>query len=338
MRLSFFIIHISSFIILFTGCASHPEGTPAWLLNPQSAYPAAQYLVSVGEGDSRRAAENSATAGLARIFESDIKAAETLSETTVESRGSVETFDQFSELRSAVRVGSEQKLLNIQFGETFTDSRGRVHVAAFIPRAGTADIYRRKIEERAREIVYLVQQSDAAPEPVGKYAFRRAAVRKALENGVLLEQLRIIHPQARDTLSLSYDPQTLYAETADAARHVTFSVQLPAGAARDALAGALTAMGFPETEDSPALDFSGTATFEKTDLRRGALVFIRWKLNVEMRDRSGSLKLLFEGGAREGHISFEEAQARAQRAMKGDVEALLRRELGQYFDRLAAAE
>lgn len=324
--------------LLLAGCAPKTGNVPAWLLNPQSTYPAAQYLVSVGEGDSRRAAENSAAAGLARIFESDIQAAETLSETTVESRGAKETFNQFSELRSAVRVGSEQTLLNVQFGEAFTDSHGRVHVAAFIPRAGTADIYRRKIEDRARETVYLIQQSDAAPEPVGKYAFRRAAVRKALENDLLLEQLRIIHPQARDTIALSYAPQTLYAETAEAARNVAFTAAIENPVARDALADTLTAMGFSEATESPALDFSGTATFEKTDLKRGVLVFVRWKLHVEMRDRSGALKLLFERSAREGHISFEEAQARAQRAMRADIEATFRRELGQYFDRLTAAE
>ncbi len=324
--------------LLLTGCATRTGNMPAWLLAPQEAYPSAQYLVAVGEGDSRRAAENSAAAGLARIFEANIRATETLSETTVEMRGAKEAFDRFSELRSDVQIGSDQTLLNIQFGEAFTDLRGRVHVAAFIPRAETADIYRRKITDLARKIVFLVQQSDTAPEPVKKYAFRRAAVRKALENDVLLEQLRIIHPQARDTLSLHYAPQTLYTETADAARSVTFAIEINNDTARNALADALTAMGFSEVNESPVLDFSGTASFEKTDLRRGALVFIRWKLNVEMRGRTGALKLLLERSAREGHISFEEAQARAQRAMKTDLEALFRRKLGQYLDRLAEAE
>ena len=61
------------FAVLFlAGCASQHAEPPAWILNPQSTYPAAQYLSAVGEGDSRRAAENNAAAGLSRIFESQI--------------------------------------------------------------------------------------------------------------------------------------------------------------------------------------------------------------------------------------------------------------------------
>jgi hypothetical protein len=322
-------------LLLLSGCTSQRENIPVWLLQPQEEYPAESYLVSIGEGDSRRAAENSAAAGLARRFKTEIQSVETLSETTTETRGKNESFDQFSELQSHVQIGAKQELLNVQFGTAYTDTRNRVYVAAFIPRAETALIYREKILDRGRQIVFLTGQSDAESDPVVSCALRRTAMRNALENDLLLDQLRIIHPQVHAGLTLPYDPQTLYTETAAALRAVTFAVDL-SGAAGAVLRVALTSMGFTENARSPDLRFSGTSSFKKADIRRGELVFVRYSVAVEMRDRSGELLLSFSDTAREGHISEEEARARAERSLRQNLSGQIRRELGAFLDRLAS--
>ncbi|MBL7012467.1 MAG: LPP20 family lipoprotein [Kiritimatiellales bacterium] len=323
-------------LLLLTGCASQSINSPAWLLSPQEKYPKAQYLVAVGEGDTRRAAENSAAAGLARIFESQIQAEETLSETTTEARGAIESFDQFSELRANIRIGSSQNLLNIQFGEAFTDRHGRVYTAAYLPRAETAEIYRTRIGENNRAITHLTHQSDAAADPLKKYAFRRAAVRKALKNDLLLAQLDIIFPGTKERLLLHYDPQTLYSETAAAARDVTFSIHL-SGDGGDALREALTGMGFSENEKA-TLRFSGTVSFEETDLRRGTLVFVRYHYQLEARTGDGALVLALSGSRREGHINFSQATHRARRSLLAELQTQVPLEVGKTLDRLASAE
>jgi len=325
-------------LMLFTGCSSPEQPFPDWIVRPQEKYPEAQYLTAIGEGDSRRSAENNAAAGLSRIFESQIRSQETLSETTTETRGTSETFDQFSTLNADIRIGSEQELLNIQFGETFTDRHGRVHTAAFIPRTETAAIYRKRIGEGSSAIVLLTRLSNTATDPVEKYSLRRAAVRRALENDRLLAQLDIIDPSARNALSLHYDASTLYAETAAAARNVTFSVENVDEAMRTVLASVLTGMGFSEKNEFPAFTFSGTATFEEMDLHRGSLVFVRYRFVLEMRTRDENLALAPNGSRREGHISFEEATARAARSLQTELKTLIPRELGAYLDRLASAE
>jgi hypothetical protein len=322
--------------LLLTGCASQSLNRPAWVLNPQEKYPEAQYLVAVGEGDTRRAAENSAAGGMARIFESNVQAEETLSETTTEARGALDSFDQLSELRANIRVGSKQNLLNIQFGEAFTDPHGRVHAAAILPRAETAEIYRTRIGENSRTIVHLIYKSDTSSEPLEKYAFRRAAVRKALENDRLLAQLDIILPGLRARLATPYDSQSLYSETAEAAQDVTFSIQLP-GEGGDALREALTGMGFSES-DNAVLRFSGSASVEKTDLRRGTLVFVRTRYRLETHTRDQSLVLSLSGSHREGHINFEQATARAQRSLRDDLLTNIPKKVGGYLDRLASSQ
>lgn len=316
-------------IFLLAGCVTAPDNRPAWLFNPQELYPRNEYLSAVGEGDSRRAAENSATAGLARIFESSIEANELLSETAHETE---KTLDRISELRTDVRIRSSQDLLNVQFGETFTDHNGRIHVAAFIPRAETAEIIHQRIRQNSDDVLNLTQRSDQAAGPLEAYALRRAAVRKALENDRLLAQLDIITPGYRP--ALPYALPTLTSETAAAAQKITFSVMLP-DEAGGALREALTNMRF--VESSPAiLNFSGSATVEKTDLRRDPLVFVRFRYQIEARTSNGDLILSISDSHREGHINFEQATDRAHRNLRSEILTQIPRKLSEVFNRLAS--
>ena len=185
-------------------------------------------------------------------------------------------------------------------------------------------------------VVHLTHLSDVADDPLNAYAFRRAAVRKALENDRLLAQLSIINPGAKDRTSLHYDAQELYTEAAAAARNVTFSVALP-GASGNALREALTGMGF--SEGNPAtLAFSGTTEFEETDLQRRTLVFVRYRYTIEAVTQDQNLILSLHGSRREGHINFSEATARAQRSLRSELLSTVPRELGSYFDRITSAE
>ena len=301
------------------------------MVRPQELYPRNQYLASVGEGDTRRAAENSAAAGLARIFESQIQASETLSETARETE---ETLRRISELRTQVQIGSSQDLLNVHFGETFTADDGRVYAAASIPRAETADIIRQRMAANSADVLLLTRQSGLASGPLEAYAFRRAAVKKALENDRLLTQLDIIAPGMRP--ALPYDPQMLYSETAAAAQKVTFSVSLT-GDAGDALREALSGMGFSEGA-SPILTFSGSASIEKTDLRRDPLVFVRTRYQIEARDRNRNLFLSISDTGREGNINLKLAQERARQSLRSAILTKIPQTLGQTLDRLASVQ
>jgi len=338
IRHVFFIVPFSFLILLFPGCATTPDKPlPDWVVNPQKTYPSSHYLVAVGEGDSRRAAENSASAGLSRIFEAHIRAEETLSETTTETRGEQESFDQFSKLRANIHIDSDQDLLNVQFGQTFPDHNGRVHTVAFLPRSETAEIYRARIAKNIAAIVLLTHLSDSADTPVSAYALRRAAVRKALKNDQLLTQLGIILPKMKDRVSLHYDPKELYTQTATAGRKVTFAVELT-GPGSDALREALTGMGFSESSKTPELTFTEKTELKKSDLQRASLIFVRYRYTVEARDQTGKLVLSFSGSQREGHINFELATDRARRGLRRELLTQIPKELSAFFDRRASAE
>jgi hypothetical protein len=107
---------------------------------------------------------------------------------------------------------------------------------------------------------------------------------------------------------------------------------------RNALVKMLAAMGFSENAADPMLEFSGTTSFERMDMKREGLIFVRWNVNIEMQAHFDNPSLSLKKTSREGHISFEEARARAERAAAAEIDTRLRQELEQYFDRLAAAE
>ena len=61
--------------VLTSGCASfETEIPPEWVLAPQKTYPVDQYLVGMGEGQSRDQAEKRAYASVARIFSAKVQA------------------------------------------------------------------------------------------------------------------------------------------------------------------------------------------------------------------------------------------------------------------------
>lgn len=318
------------FLLLLMGCASQKGAIPEWVVNPQTAYPPSRYLSSVGEGDTRRAAENSAAAGLARIFKSSIDATETLSEAATETSESLEIF---SELRNDISISAQEELINIQFGEAYTAPDGRVHAVAFLPRAETATILRQRIAENSRSIVDLSTRSHQTDAPLLCYALRRSAARLALENELLLGQLDVIIPGSSDRSSLLYNPQELSADTASAAANVFFSVSLP-GEAATAAREALTGLGFSERSKEPSLRVSGTAEFEEIDLKRDGLTFVRGSYEMEAHGKNGDLLFAFKNSLREGHLSKTEAFSRAARALRRDLKETLQRETNAFLVRL----
>nr|MDA3813272.1 hypothetical protein [Candidatus Cloacimonadota bacterium] len=82
------IILLSLILILILSCAAHAvkrKGSkPEWLKNPKAVYSEQMYLTAIGEGDSRSDAESMAAGNLSRIFESNIKAEETVNQRYME--------------------------------------------------------------------------------------------------------------------------------------------------------------------------------------------------------------------------------------------------------------
>ncbi len=60
------------FFILVISNSAHSASKPDWIEGKSRKYPPEQYLTGVGYGDDRKAAEDSAFAAIARIFQAEI--------------------------------------------------------------------------------------------------------------------------------------------------------------------------------------------------------------------------------------------------------------------------
>ena len=96
-------IILPALLLSLAGCKSFTSETPGWVANPKTLYPENQYLATVGEGDTRRAAENAADANLARIFEAHIESDERLLDQTRETRKS---FERTTDFTTAINICS----------------------------------------------------------------------------------------------------------------------------------------------------------------------------------------------------------------------------------------
>ncbi len=310
---------------------------PEWLNNPKSIYPDAMYLSALGEGDTRLAAENDAAGNLSRVFESRIKVDQTYRERYQElTRGATTEAQSLSEMDRNVGVQAEQTLFNIQFGESYSDKTGRVHVIAYLDRLRTGEIYNSKIEENANQINWYLDKQKSTDDALTKYALQNAAVIVATNNQVLMEQLRIISPNMAEFIQLPYDLNELQTTLKDMGKNMRISIAIK-GDQDDKITNTLKEMlseaGF-SLGDNGVLKITGEIGYEKVNLGKDDQKFVRWEITVDLNDQSGENLIHYYEKGREGHISYPEAMERSVREIEKKLKKQFIGKLNDYIDGL----
>jgi len=320
-------------LLAVSGCGTLGGRTPDWVANPKAVYPEAQYLVAVGEGDTRRAAENAAAANLARIFEAHIESDERLIDQTRETG---KTFERTTDFTADISILSAQTLHNIQHAEAWRDKLGRVHAVAYLNRRETAAIYRSNINEQTTRIQFLLSQAEQNDDLLKKFATLRAAARAATENGLLLRQLKVIHPPSAVSATPGYSENNIRKALADTAKQIRVQIKVDGDDDQrmtSVIEELITRYGF--VVGSPAvLKIDGRVAINDTGQRTAGLVFVRYELVVQIKDGSGTLLAAVNDKGREGHISLAEARVRSFRTLETSIKSSGGQRLDTYFDSL----
>jgi hypothetical protein len=332
------IILLSIIFVLLLSCAAHASkrkgSKPKWLKNPKAVYYEQMYLTAIGEGDSRSDAENMAAGNLARIFESNIKAEETVNQRYMELiKNSKTDFEEQTDVTKSVNIQSQQTLFNIQFGESYTDEVGRVHAIAFLNRMKTAEIYENKINKNAIRINYFLGIAEKSVDPILKYAVMSAASAVSSINETLLAQLTIIFPSAIDMLEINYNHDKIVKDTNVAAANVSCKIAIKNDEENKItimLEELINDLGFVLSKEN-VLKIDGNILLEKTDMKRD-LEFIRYELQINITDNKDNVIVSMSKKGREGHISAIEAKARAIRTLSKKINKQLKKKLIAYFD------
>ncbi|NBF39030.1 MAG: hypothetical protein GVY14_01310 [Spirochaetes bacterium] len=311
------------------------EPIPEWYEDPKSVYPDNQYLSAIGSGDTRRGAEQDALGSLSQIFEARVSVDNRINERYREIAGSSGSFSESDvRLANSVNVQSDQRLVNVQYGESFTDSQGRVHVIGYMNRMETGRVYRDLIQKNAEQIERFLDEADSESRILRRFAFVSAANVVAQSNRALIDQLQIISAPLAATLQLPYDEQAVAERRLEVASEMAYRVNVSGSAAsrvEEVVAGALSSEGFVVSENGPLL-VQGSAELESAE--GGQYEEVRWYLNLEFVGPGGNTVVAFNQQDRASGVSQDAARSFAY----SDIEEVAREEfVGQvigYFDSL----
>ena len=332
-------------LTLFSFCVSAPSAqaqdkalgpdAPRWMFDIYAVYPEDQFLAVIGEGDTRREAEDDAAGALSKIFISNIEVDSTAVlryhelEKGDESESSLER-----SVDKTVTVGSAQSLFNVLYSDIYTDNLGLVHVVGYLNRQKTARIYLQKIAQNGERVAGFLKNMASAREILRQYAFIDAAVLFARNNELLLEQLTIISPVARKTVDLPYDLNKLTALYADTAAKMKFSLTIK-NDSDDKIAKITTHLlnrkGFTVVRSGAALSVSGEVLIEDTQLNN-KYKNVRWTLMLEMRDEKRQVIVSYHKNQRVSAVSRSEAVARSYRDMEKQITNEFIGQFEQYLD------
>ncbi|MEW5800003.1 MAG: LPP20 family lipoprotein [Bacteroidota bacterium] len=324
-------------VSLITTSLLFAQEKPSWIDTPQDKYPSSQFLTAIGTGDTRKAAENSAAANLSQIFQSSIKAEQTVNERYKElfTAPNQSTFEGESNVTKNITISTDQTLYNIQYPESYTDNMGRTYVLAVLERQPTAEIYKKKLEENEQQMVRYIEQYDASKDPIARYASINAASVFSSINESLRQQLVIIHPGAVHKPISGYDAVKVQQLLSDARKNLPFSIALTGdsdGRAAAIVKEMLSEMGFV-TAEKGAITITGDVSFQEIDLKRPEK-YVRWSYKFSVVDPSGASIVSLNENGREGHMTYDEAVNRALRTMKQKIKTNFGKEINKYFDRM----
>jgi hypothetical protein len=324
------------FLLLLSVTTVLGQTKPSWIENPQSKYPARDYLTAVGVGDTRKSAENNAAANLSLVFESSIKAENIIIERYKELfHGNTSTMEKESDVSKSAKVQSEQTLYNVQFVESFVDGEGRNYILAVLNRSTTADIYVKRIALNTEQILFYLERFKIASDTIQQFAYINAASVIARVNDSMMKQLIIIEPVAGGNVQLGYSYNDLMRQYSEAMKKVSFSLSImndPDGNVESAITAMLTEEGFV-VHTHPLLSIEGAIAFKDIDLQRKEK-FIRWSYQLFIRDRWGTTVITFSASGREGHVTREEAKARSIRTLVAKLKKAIPKQINAYIDSL----
>ncbi len=322
-------------IFAITNFSIKAQNIPAWISNPNSVYPDISYLAAVGEGDNRKAAENSALSNLALIFKSDIKVDNTQIDKYNELFGDKEGFQHESNVTKKVNVSGGQTLYNVKFGETFTNNIGRVFIVAYIERLETAEIYNEKISNNTEKIKFFANLATSSNDVLTNYASLNAASFFALDNEMLKSQLKIISPEFGNFNDSDYDFNDINKKAIDAAKKISFSVNIENDTDQKVstfVKDLLNSKGFV-INANPVLNITGNITYEKLDLQRKEK-FVSWTLFLNVSNLANETILTSSFKGREGSVSYDAAISRCVNEIGKKIKSDFNKKLTDFFDGL----
>ena len=325
-------------LAVLSGCAWFGGQTkPDWIDGVSAAYPSGQYLVGVGQAESRAAAEDRAYAAVARIFNAAVsaQAKDWESYLVIEQRGQTSAERRLT-IDNLTSVSTDKVLENVRIVDRWVDVRkGLHHALAGMHRSQAETAFMERITELDRSIRDDVEEAHRPSDKLAKVRALRRAARNLVLRETYNADLRVIRPTGQGTAAayrvseLTYELEQFLATNLVLAVTVTGDQVEPAqralteGLLKEGLQvtsrpwGGNRSIGGDSSGPSPELLVRGVVLVWPIDVRDPQFKFVRWCSDFEVVDLTSQrvVGALSKGG-REGHLSEREATAKVVRVMQ----------------------
>lgn len=324
MKYSYFQWFFYLFLtILVSHCASAQKSAvpksdqlPDWVTNPMKYYPEDEYIVGVGSGDTRQAAEDDAVGNIARVFQSKINVDRTLIENYLETEGKNGELTASTRMFQRTNVSTRTKLKNIKIDKTyFSSSEGLYYVLAYLNRRETASLYQKDILKNQDKIDEYIQHFRDEPNKLRKYAYITKAIALSEINALINEQYQILTRGGNVTERIT--KATLVKMRNDLLDRITVNIEPQGNAPQEIeqyLREVIAKTGFKISDRKGDFTIKYAFDIRKSNLKRRRVVAYNWKITVDVYDNLNNVALnTFNVTQRTVAISKEEARAKAMR-------------------------
>ena len=330
-------------VVALSGCAwVGGQSKPDWIDGVSAAYPSGQYLVGVGQAESRAAAEDRAYAAVARVFKAEVsaQAKDWESYLLIEQRGH-NSEERRLTLDNLTRVSTEKVLENVRIVDRWVDvHKGLQYALAGMHRLQAETSFMERISGLDRSISDDVEEAQRTSDKLAKVRALRRATRNLVVRETYNADLRVIRPSGQGTAAtyrvseLTQELEQFLTKNLVLAVTVTGDQVEPA---QRALAEGLLKEGLQVTNrpwggdrsiggDSsgpyPELLVRGVVRVWPIDVHDPQFKFVRWCSDFEVVDLTSQrvIGALSKGG-KEGHLSEREATAKVVRVMQQEFTA-----------------
>ncbi|MEY4703848.1 MAG: hypothetical protein RL042_31 [Nitrospirota bacterium] len=327
-------------LVAGSGCAGFGgQAKPDWIEGVSAAYPSGQYLVGVGQAESRAAAEDHAYAAVARIFKAEVsaQAKDWESYLVIEQRGHSSAERRLT-LDNLTRVSTDKVLENVRIVDRWVDMhKGLQYALAGMHRPQAEAAFMERIIDLDRSIRDDVEEAHRPSDKLAKVRALRRAARNLVLRETYNADLRVIRSSGQGAAAayrvseLTHELEQFLATNLMLAVAVTGDQVEPAQRAltEGLLKEGLQVTSRPWGEDrpvggdsagpSPELLVRGVVRVWPIDVRDPQFKFVRWCSDFEVVDLTSQRVVgAFSKGGKEGHLSEREATAKVVRVMQQD--------------------
>ncbi len=351
-RWSLLILLVGVLVGALDGCARLGlSQKPSWIDGASEQYPSSQYLLGLGQADSRPVAAERAYAAVAKVFKAEIsaQARDWESYLVLENRGKTSTERRLT-LDQVTRVSTDKVLENVRILDSWFDRRtGQYFALAGMHRAQSEAALLERIAELDRMVDTEIRESRETRDKLTRVRNIKRAAKNLVLREVYNADLRVIRSSGQGVAPV-YRVAELTAELEQfLAMNLVIGVQVTGEQAetiRRSIMEGLVREGLPVTsrqvgpepvpggDDSglaPELLVKGTVRLWNVDVRDPQFKYARWCSDFVIVE-IGTQRVVgaVSKAGREGHLSEREAMAKAVRIMQQELASDLAKTLAGY--------